>query len=402
MTLTRRSLLTRSAALGCSLAASPLITPISLASGPWDNRLVVIILRGGMDGLDVVRPVGDANFALHRPDAAPGLPLNGFYELHPGLADLMPLWSAGELSFAHATSTPYRDKRSHFDGQDHLEAGFATPELGQVRDGWLNRLLQTQAGLTSDVAFSVGQGEMLVLRGAAEVANWTPEVDLLMSPQALHLAELVMQGDPLFEATFEEAVQIAASDGDAVVAEMDDGGMGSMMEPAEKGVKAEAAIAKFAADRLRMDTRIASFSINGWDSHLKQHALMRRSLPRLADAILTLKRELGDVWNKTTVLAMTEFGRTARMNGTNGTDHGTGGAMLFAGGALKGGQVGGLWPGLAEADLYERRDLMPTSDVRAHAAWAMRHAFGIDRSTLERNVFGNLDMGSDPGFLPDV
>ena len=102
---------------------------------------------------------------------------------------------------------------------------------------------------------------MLVLRGAAEVANWTPEVDLLMSPQALHLAELVMQGDPLFEATFEEAVQIAASDGDAVVAEMDDGGMGSMMEPAEKGVKAEAAIAKFAADRLRMDTRIASFDV---------------------------------------------------------------------------------------------------------------------------------------------
>ena len=397
--LTRRDMMMRSAMLGCSLAANPLVTPITLAAGPWDNRLVVIILRGGMDGLDVVRPIGDSAYATARGKSTDGLALDGFFELNPGFAGLHPLWASGELSFVHATSTPYRDKRSHFDGQDHLEAGFSTADLGPVRDGWLNRLLQTQSGLSSDVAFSIGQGEMLITRGAASISNWTPEVDLLMSPQALHLASLVMQNDPLFQATFEEAVQIAESDGDAVMSDRGGQSMETMSNGREKGEKLEEAIAKFAASRLRQDTRIAAFSINGWDSHQNQPFLMRRSLPRLANAILTLKRDLGPIWQKTTVLAMTEFGRTVRMNGTRGTDHGTGGALLIAGGTLSKSQIAGRWPGLSEDALYMRRDLMPTSDVRAHAAWALRRCFGLDQSVLETQVFPGLAMQDDLGLL---
>ena len=170
----RRSFLARSIALGCSAAASPLLAPLSLAAAPWDNRLVVIILRGGMDGLGVVQPWGDPDYAglragMPRPGAKGGpLDLDGFFALHSGLTPLMPLWKAGELGFVNATSTPYRDKRSHFDGQDMLEAG--TPGTAG-REGWLNRMLQTVPGLAAETAYAIGREEMLILSGRAAAAR---------------------------------------------------------------------------------------------------------------------------------------------------------------------------------------------------------------------------------------
>ena len=139
-------------------------------------------------------------------------------------------------------------------------------------------------------------------------------------------------------------------------------------------------IAEFAAERLRGDSRIASFSLNGWDTHDNQQTSLARALGTLAETILALQTGLGPLWDRTTVVTMTEFGRTARVNGTNGTDHGTGGAMILAGGAVRGGRVIADWPGLDEAALYDRRDLMPTRDVRAHAAWVMRGLFGLPTS----------------------
>ena len=138
--ISRRRFLARTLGLGCSLAASPLVTPVTMASAPWDNRLVVIILRGGLDGLDAVRPYGAPEFGNVRGgmlgEVNPGeLDLDGFFALHPAMASLMPLWKAGELGFVHAVSTPYRDKRSHFDGQDILEAGTGSLEGGKARDG---------------------------------------------------------------------------------------------------------------------------------------------------------------------------------------------------------------------------------------------------------------------------
>ena len=162
--LKRRAFLLRSGALGCSLAASPLITPVSFAAAPWDRRLVVIILRGGMDGLDVVRPVGDPDYAALRPriDTQAPIDLDGFYAMHAGLAPLKPLWRKGQLGFVHAVSTPYRNKRSHFDGQDLLEAG--TASLAGVRDGWLNRLLQNVPGAAADTAYAIGHSDLKSLR----------------------------------------------------------------------------------------------------------------------------------------------------------------------------------------------------------------------------------------------
>lgn len=407
MDLTRRAFLTRTALIGCSAAASPLLTPISFAAAPFEQRFVVIILRGAMDGVDVVQPYGDRALAGLRPklgfgEAAGALDLDGMFALHPGLAGLMPLWAAGELGFAHAVSTPYRDKRSHFDGQDLLEAG--TAELGAAtgRDGWLNRMLQTVPGLSTETAYAIGHDEMAVLSGRAPVANWAPDAALELSPQARRLMEKVMHDDPLFRDALAEALLLARVEG-----VMDDeaamGGMAGMsgmagmggMEPATQGL---GAIADFAAERLRGPARIAAFSIGGWDTHAGQSKAIGRALGELQETILRLKAGLGPIWGQTAVVAMTEFGRTARENGTGGTDHGTGGAALMAGGAIKGGRVYGEWPGLEERALYQGRDLMPTRDVRAYAGWIMRGLFGLETSLLESAVFPGLDMGKNPGL----
>jgi len=403
--LSRRAFLARSALIGCSAAASPFLTRVTFAAAPWDTRLVVIVLRGAMDGLDIVQPYGAAEYAGLRGALAGGPKngapdLDGYFALHPALASLMPLWKAGSLGFVHAVSTPYRDKRSHFDGQDLLEAG--TQSLAGVRDGWLNRMLGQMPGVEARTAYAIGYGEMKLLAGDAPVADWSPESDLVLSPQAMRLAELVMQDDPLFHAALNEARMLSET-GQApdLFGDEDEEGNDRMMsvpEPARGDSHLN--IARFAAEQLRGDSRVASFSINGWDTHNNQARSIVPPLDRLAGTILELQASLGpEIWRKTAIVAMTEFGRTARINGTGGTDHGTGGAMVLAGGAVRGGRVLGDWPGLSEANLFERRDLMPTGDVRAPAGWILRGVTGLDRSVLEQVVFPGLDLGEDAGYM---
>lgn len=401
-TLGRRAFLARSLALGCSAAASPLLTPVTLASTAGDARLVVIILRGAMDGLDLLRPHGAPELRGLRPrlgQPGDGHTLDDFHALHPALEPLMPLWRAGELGFVQAVSTPYRDKRSHFDGQDLLEAGTGqdAPD-GLRRDGWLNRAVKLLPGATTRTAFAVGHGEMRVLDGDAPHTIWSPGLRLDLSAQSQLLLDRLYAGDALFEGAARDALSLA--DGRETL------GYGAMLRMATRsGADAvrqqdnPAHVAGYVAGRLREDTRIAAFSLGGWDTHRDQHQTLRRALAQLETTLLTLRAELGPVWGKTAVLAMTEFGRTVRENGSGGTDHGTGGAMLYAGGALRGGRVLGDWPGLTDADLYEGRDLLPTRDVRAHAAWVLHALFGLDRSALEREVFPALDMGGQPGLL---
>lgn len=387
----RRGFLRGGLAGACSLAAHPMMSTMTLAAAPWDARLVVIILRGAMDGLDVVQPYTDPLLAQYRPQFEIGpdagaLDLDGRFAMHRRLDRLAPLWAAGELGFVHAVSTPYRDKRSHFDGQDLLEAGTGGNTLGAVRDGWLNRLLQAVPGTSAETAFAVGNDEMRVLLGSAPAMRWSPDVDVALTPQAQLLLTRIYAGDPLFAPAAEEGMALASAIDRERLPELPGGGR------REK-------LAAFAATRLLLDTRIAAYSLNGWDTHKGQRNGIGAALDRLQRSILTLREDLGGVWEKTAVLAMTEFGRTARQNGTVGTDHGTGGAMVIAGGALRGGRVHGDWPGLAEPDLYKGRDLMPTGDVRATAAWTMRGLFGLDRATLETAVFPGLDMGPDPGIV---
>lgn len=401
----RRRFLSNGLALGCSLAASPLVTPVTFASAPLENRLVVIILRGGMDGLDAIQPYGAPEFAGMRFDNAEALhDLDGFFGLHPSLGKLMPLWRSGDLGFVHAVSTPYRDKRSHFDGQDILEAGIGLSAQGRIRDGWLNRLLQHIPGVETETAYAIGRSDMLLTRGAADIADWSPDASLALSAQAERLLEQVMHDDPLFRDAALEAIALSMAD----ISTSDEEGMvdtGSMMSAMENPVRAARSgdkpdtIAKFAAERLRGDTRIAAFSLNGFDTHAGQRTGLPRALTQLETAILTLKDTLGPVWDKTAIVAMTEFGRTVRLNGTGGTDHGTAGAMVLAGGAVKGGRVVTEWPGLDEADLYQRRDLMPTRDIRAHAGWVLHQHFGFDRHLVDSVVFPDLEFGSNPGLI---
>lgn len=396
----RRFFLRSLGALGCSAAAHPFLTSVTLAEATkaggaplGDHRLVVAILRGAMDGLDVVRPVQDPLFAQYRPTLAnsAALPLAGGFALHPGLGDLMPLWTAGELAFAHAVSTPYRDKRSHFDGQDLLEAGTGMDAPASLRrEGWLNRMLQAVPGLAAETAFAVGREALPLLSGAAPSMSWAPDQTLPLSAQGQLLLEAIYHDDDLFREAGNAAMMMA----DAAPATAD-----SMEAPAaNRQLRDIDALVAFAAERLRGATRIAAFSQGGWDTHRGQANTIGTPLARLQHTILQLKTALGpEVWGKTLFLAMTEFGRTVRENGTGGTDHGTGGLLVMAGGALKGAQVLGRWPGLAE--LYAGRDLMPTSDVRAWAAWGMHALYGLDRQVLERAVFPGLDMGDDPRFL---
>ena len=388
-----RRLFLKSGALAASLAAAaPLPSRIAFASAPGENRLVVIILRGAMDGMDLFQPYGDPNLRKLRESISLGPEegahdLDGFFALHPELAPLLPLWKAGQLGFVPAVSTPYRDKRSHFDGQDLLEAGTGmnVPRAEQ-RDGWLNRLLHSLPGAVSETAYSVGTGQMRILAGSAPAMSWAPSIKLQLTPQAQRLLQHVYHEDPLFRAESQEAMEIASE--------------GLNLAREEKGPTRETrAIARFAADRLNGETRIAAFSLTGWDSHVRQSRTLLRALQNLSAAILTLREELGRNWAQTTILAMTEFGRTVRENGAGGTDHGTGSALFFAGGAVRGGRALGGWPGLGEGDLYAGRDLMPLDDVRRHAAWTLRSLYGTGRSILESRVFPGLDLGQDPGLI---
>ncbi len=392
--LNRRAFLARGGALGCSIAAAPLISPIALAAAPGDKRLVVIILRGAMDGLDVVRPVGDPAFAALRPTLAGGadpLPLDGFFALHPALKDLHSLWASGELGFAHAVSTPYRDKRSHFDGQDILETGAAG--VGG-RDGWLNRALGQMEGTSFRTGFAVGREALLILAGEAPISHWAPDAALALTPQSRRLLARMYREAPLFKASMDEAIALTETlNEDAMIQDYDEAQQVMMTSVRNIGRRGGAEkIARFTAQQLLGETRIASFSINGWDTHAAQKRDLARALGELQSAILTLKQDLGTVWRDTAVLAMTEFGRTAHENGTGGTDHGTGGALILAGGAISGGKMYGAWPGLGELDLYQGRDLMPTSDLRAFAATALAGLFDLGENALETRVFPGLDI----------
>ncbi|NBZ88148.1 DUF1501 domain-containing protein [Stagnihabitans tardus] len=383
--LSRRAFL-----IGCSVAASPLVTPVSFASASGENRLVVIVLRGAMDGLDVVRPVGDTAFAGLRPtlSANPGPALNDFFTLHPAAESLMPLWKSGELGFAHAVATPYRQGRSHFIGQDALENGTDQTDgtMTSAHDGWLNRAIGLMKDATPETGVSVGQQRLLVLEGDAPSDHWFPVEESQLSGQGAELIAALNAADPLFAEPFAEAQRLAdTSDG--------------MTGGVPRGKMQYAQLGTYVAQRLMGPSRIASFSLGGWDMHRDQVRSMAGQLKGLSDAILAMKEGLGRAWGTTLVIGITEFGRTARENGTGGTDHGTGGLAVLAGGALKGGHVYGKWPGLGESDLFENRDLLPTADVRAFPAWALRSMFGLEAAGLEATVFPGLDLGSDPGFL---
>ena len=384
-TLSRRAFL-----IGCSAAASPLLSPVTFAAAPGDKRLVVILLRGAMDGLDMVRPRGDAGFAALRPrlalDLAASADLDGYFALHPAAAPLLPLWQAGEMAFVQAVATPYRRGRSHFIAQDALENGTGGDD-GQMtasRDGWLNRALSLIPGAKPDLAVSVGQERLLILDGPQQTSHWFPVEQSPLSSQGQALLAALHHADPLFARPYDAAVALALATSD--------------QKPAGTDLSHKA-LGTHVAERLQAEARIASFSIGGWDMHQNQVKTMTERLHALTQTLLALKSGLGSAWGSTLVLAMTEFGRTVRENGSGGTDHGTGGMLIALGGMVRGGRVLGDWPGIGADDLLGERDLLPTGDLRRYPAWALRSLFGVGAAGLETVVFPGLDLQGDPGLI---
>lgn len=379
--LSRRGFL----ATACSLAASPLVTPVAFGAMPSDNRFIAIVLRGAMDALDLVQPYGEKSLATLRPKLALSpdkglIDLDGFFGLHPAAKGLHGLWKSGELSFVQAVSTPYRDTRSHFDGQDILESGAA--QKGTT--GWLNRALSLVNQPAR--AIDVSQTTELILSGPNPAEVWSPRSNLNMSQDEMAFLHRLYAGDPVFAKNFSQAMEI---DGftDAIFGQ-------------EVRANGSRNMARMVGSLLKDRYRIASFSINGWDTHVEQKQYFPRAVTELSETIVGLKQELGEaVWRKTAIVAMTEFGRAVRENASGGTDHGTGGCCILAGGAIPGGKIFGRWPGLGEGKMLDNRDVMPTGDVRDVPATLLHRQFGIAASALNSTVFPGLDFKSGGGPL---
>src|SRR5215831_7897784 len=366
-----------------------------------DPRLLTVVLRGALDGLAVVAPVGDPDWVKLRGDKAltldgqtPALPLDAFFALNPAMPNLHRLYQAGQATILHAVATPYRE-RSHFDGQEVLETGLSRP--GATDTGWLNRTLAAlEPGGPADPrqAFAVGPITPLVLRGPAPVLSWVPpRLAPVGDETTMRLLDLYRHTDLTFARVLEERIGLAAA--------ARAGGMKS--EPDEKGpviqgggiaqVRAYFSEAAGSAAKFLASTegpRVGALAFDGWDTHVNEGIAKGRLadlLGALDGAIAAIETNLGDAWRETVVVLITEFGRTAHINGNDGTDHGTGTVVLLAGGALKGGRVLADWPGLKDADLYQRRDLKPTTDLRAVLKALLEDHLRADPRTLETEVF---------------
>jgi uncharacterized protein (DUF1501 family) len=367
-----------------------------------DPRLLAIVLRGALDGLGAVAPVGDPDWISLRGDRAlvldgkpPALPLDGFFALNPAMPNLHRLYRAQQAAIVHATATPYRE-RSHFDGQDVLESGMARP--GNVDTGWLNRALLAlasdgQVDLRGSRALGVGAVTPLVVRGRAPVLSWVPQRLLRASDDTqARLLDLYRHTDPGLAAALDARIRLTALDptgpSDASMAEGT-----PLAAPGIAGVRAYFAEAAGTAARFLAKPdgpRVGAVGFVGWDTHINEGAgigQLANLLGALDGALAAIETNMGDAWRETVVAVMTEFGRTARINGTNGTDHGTGTVAFLAGGALRGGRVIADWPGLKTAQLYEARDLKPTTDLRAVLKGLLRDHLRVDERVLASTVF---------------
>jgi uncharacterized protein (DUF1501 family) len=390
MTMDRRGLFSALGAAGLASAWPR----IAFASGPTDKRLVVVILRGAMDGLTAAPVYGDPAYerarnglATPRPGEAGGaLALDTTFGLHPALASLHGRYAKKELILFHAIASPYRD-RSHFDGQNLLENGSAQPY--GLADGWLNRSLNglpdnLRAGRTN-LGIAIAPVMPLMMRGPAQTTSWSPSI--LPGPSAdllARLGALYAKTDPKLATALAGAVDANAAAGS--------GGSGA---GAEAFPSLMAAAAKFMADPNGPCAAVVEST--GWNTHTNQvgaYGVLPRNLATLDKGLEALATGLGPKWPSTAVVVVTEFGRTVAMNGTAGTDHGTGTAAFLVGGAVAGGRVIADWPGLDAAKLYQGRDLRPTADLRSVLKAALVEHLGADPTYVERVVFP--DSGEAP------
>ncbi len=388
--LSRRRLLQMMAAGG----VATLVPRLSLAAAPTDKRLVVVVLRGGLDGLHAVPPYADANYRRLRSTLAIGRPgeregavdLDGYFGLHPSLGPLRNLYQSGELLVVPASTTRYR-KRSHFDGQNLLENGSGKP-FG-AKDGWLNRAVASLGGGPRRLGLALGPTVPLLLHGEAPVRTWSesplPEAD----EDFLQRLAYTYKNDALFARALADAKDSKSM------------GMDGQSTKQRRRGKEIAKAARAAATLLSHPEgpRIAVMEMGGWDTHFGQSYRLANQLRQLTQGLLDLRTNLAAHWRDTVVLVVSEFGRTAAENGSRGTDHGTGGIALALGGAVEGGRVLGRWPGLGRSDLLDGRDVRPTTAYESLFKGVLHGHLGIAEAVLEQRIFP--DSRSLP-LLPDV
>lgn len=386
--VSRRRLLATLGVAGASTALS-LWPRLTLAATGTDTRLLVVLLRGAMDGLHLLPPQGDVDYARLRGGLAvqDALRLDGDFGLHPALPFAHQLYARRQLLPVLAVAPPYR-QRSHFDAQDCLENGSDRP--GGARDGWLGRCVGALGGEAAGVA--VAQVMPLAMRGSDLVATWSPPLPRPLDDALMTQLQVLYAADPQLAAAFDDALQAE----DAGVA----GAMAGAMAAQDAGAAAATGGRRLGGFRLpdalaaaarRMrggeGARVGFVEDTGWDTHRGQAQALQRKFGELDAGLRAVEAGLGADWARTVVLVVTEFGRTVAVNGSAGTDHGVGGHALLAGGAVRGGRVAGDWPGLGAPALHEGRDLRATTDLRALFKGLLLTHLGVSEAALETRIF---------------
>lgn len=349
------------------------------ARAATQRRFVFIIQRGAADGLATLAPAGDPAFAAARgplaEDFAEAARLDAMFALHPALRSMAGLYAQGEVLFAHAIASAYRD-RSHFDGQNVLETGGPAPY--RLRDGWLNRLLGVLPR-SDRQGIALAATVPMALRGPVAVASHAPSALPEASDDLVARVAEMYEDDPQLHALWAQASATRELTGD-------------MQTSTGRNAAASGELA--AKLLLPVDgARVAMIEMGGWDTHAQQRPRLAAQL-RSLDALLgALRTGLGGLWADTLVLVATEFGRTVAVNGTGGTDHGTASLAMLAGGNVHGGRVLADWPGLAAADLHEGRDLKATLRLEQFTAGALADHFGVDPARLSRALFPQAAIG---------
>lgn len=416
--INRRSLLSLGVGLGISVNFLGSQAFAASEGGLARKKLVVIICRGGMDGLSVSPPVGDPDYARLRGSIAMRrdevLMLDDTFGLHPELQAVHALALKGEARIAPAIASPDR-ARSHFEAQDVLETGAA--HVYGTETGWLNRTLESLAPIRRVEGLSVGSTAPLILRGKVQAASWSPGKLVDETARLPTLLQDLYKNDPMLGPAFARGLETEAMAQTAMTAMAASPAMNmaaastpSMTPPGMSPGTSQMTMAsqatagdkqnKAGGDAARKlgatlggfmiqagGPQIAAVSLDGFDTHAGQPGQIATRLSYV-DAVLDgLHQGLGPEWKNTLVIAVTEFGRTARVNGTGGTDHGTASTGLVLGGALKRGGIIGDWPTLSEKALFENRDTAPTLDMRGLFKGALADHMGVDRAILDSKVF---------------
>jgi uncharacterized protein (DUF1501 family) len=364
----RRSLLARSAVLAAG-ALTP--TLLHAATAATNKRFVFIIQRGAADGLHIVPPLGDPAFAGLRAGFLDSLhgahQLDTTFSLHPALGRIAGMYDRKQMVAVHALASAYRD-RSHFDGQNVLETG-GTQAYAE-KAGWMNRLLPL---LPDGRALALAADVPMALRGPAPVSSYAPSGLPQAQDDLIARVSRMYAGDAQLDGLWTQVMQTKGLVGDL----------------AKTKGQAPADLGRVAA---RMMTgpdgaRVMMIETGGWDTHTGQTGRLAAQLGNLDTMVATMADALGPAWDDTLVLVATEFGRTAAINGTNGTDHGTGSAALLMGGGLRGGRVMADWPGVAPGALFEARDLRPTMAMEALVSGAIAGHFGLDPALVARRLY---------------